>query len=298
MTESNDQDRKAPLKLSPGKLELKKTVETGQVRQSFSHGRSKVVTVEVKKKRTFAADAGGALHEVKDMPRPAEPLAAPSAAPVPEAELPHIAHDLTTGEKAMRVKVLQDALKADEESRRRAAEREVERLAAEEEANRLAAELAAVKAAQPQPEPEPAAAPAPAAAAAPASAPAAAGASPAAPAPTTVAASAPAATETEEEDEDRAKRPGRPVAHKPVPVVKRNEPRRREGKLTISAALDEDRGQRGRSLAAVKRARERERLKQSQKSTEKVVREVVIPETISVQELANRMAERSADVIK
>jgi translation initiation factor IF-2 len=83
-----------------------------------------------------------------------------------------------------------------------------------------------------------------------------------------------------------------------VPVVKRNEPRRREGKLTISAALDEDRGQRGRSLAAVKRARERERLKQSQKSTEKVVREVVIPETIAVQELANRMAERSADVIK
>jgi translation initiation factor IF-2 len=88
------------------------------------------------------------------------------------------------------------------------------------------------------------------------------------------------------------------VAHKPVPVVKRNEPRRREGKLTISAALDEDRGQRGRSLAAVKRARERERLKQSQKSTEKVVREVVIPETIAVQELANRMAVRSADVIK
>ena len=76
MTESNDQDRKAPLKLSPGKLELKKTVETGQVRQSFSHGRSKVVTVEVKKKRTFAADAGGALHEVKDQPKLTEPVAA------------------------------------------------------------------------------------------------------------------------------------------------------------------------------------------------------------------------------
>src|SRR6516164_2840843 len=99
MTESNDHDRKAPLKLSPGKLELKKTVETGQVRQSFSHGRSKVVTVEVKKKRTFAADAGGALHEVKDLPKIAEPLAAaPVAAPVPEAELPHIAHDLTNNE--------------------------------------------------------------------------------------------------------------------------------------------------------------------------------------------------------
>jgi translation initiation factor IF-2 len=228
------------------------------------------------------------------MPKALEPQAVPSAVSVAEIELPHIAHDLTTGEKAMRVKVLQDALKADEETRRRAAEREIERLAAEEEAQRVAAEVAAMKAAEPESAPEPAPTPVAAASA------------PAAPAKPAVVAAAPAvvggaaapAVEGEDEDEDRAKRPGRPVAHKPVPVVKRNEPRRREGKLTISAALDEDRGQRGRSLAAVKRARERERLKQSQKSTEKVVREVVIPETISVQELANRMAERSADVIK
>src|ERR1700742_420400 len=129
----SDTKTKRPLSLSPGKLELKKTVETGQVRQSFSHGRSKVVTVEVKKKRTFAADAGGALHEVKDLPKSLEMPAAPTAAPTPEAELPHVFHDLTTGEKANRARVLQDALKADEESRRRAAEREIERLAAEEE---------------------------------------------------------------------------------------------------------------------------------------------------------------------
>ncbi len=295
MTESNDQDRKAPLKLSPGKLELKKTVETGQVRQSFSHGRSKVVTVEVKKKRTFAADAGGALHEVKDMPKALEMPATPTAGPAAEAELPHVFHDLTTGEKANRARVLQDALKADEESRRRAAEREIERLVAEEEAQRVAAEMAAMKAAQPQPEPEPEATPAPAADAAPAPAGTAEPVKTAAPAPVAAAVVAP---ESEDEDEDRNKRPGRPAPHKPVPVVKRNEPRRREGKLTISAALDEDRGQRGRSLASVKRARERERLKQSQKATEKVVRDVVIPETISVQELANRMAERSVDVIK
>jgi translation initiation factor IF-2 len=294
MTESNDQDRKAPLKLSPGKLELKKTVETGQVRQSFSHGRSKVVTVEVKKKRTFAADAGGALHEVKEQIKLGEPSAAPQAVFTVEAELPHIAHDLTHGEKATRAKVLQDALKADEESRRRAAEREVERVAAEEDAKRVAAEVAAMKAAVPTSAPD-----AETGTTVPPAAPAAATSAP--PVPATVPAPAPApvaAVEADDEDEDRAKRPGRPVAHKPVPVVKRNEPRRREGKLTISAALDEDRGQRGRSLAAVKRARERERLKQSQKSTEKVVRDVVIPETISVQELANRMAERSADVIK
>jgi len=299
MTESNDQDRKTPLKLSPGKLELKKTVETGQVRQSFSHGRSKVVTVEVKKKRTFAADAGGALHEVKDQPKVAM-AEMPAQIAAELAELAHVAHDLTSGEKAMRAKVLHDALKAEEETRRRAAEREEERLAAEEEAKRLAAEAAALKALEPEPEPEPAPAPEPtpqpvavteapqpASTAAPTAAPAAAP------------AAAAAADYTEEEEEERVKRPGRPVAHKPVPVVKRNEPRRREGKLTISAALDDsDRAQRGRSLAAVKRARERERLKHAQIAQEKVVREVIIPETISVQELANRMAERSANVIK
>jgi translation initiation factor IF-2 len=299
MTESHDQDRKTPLKLSPGKLELKKTVETGQVRQSFSHGRSKVVTVEVKKKRTFAADSGGALHEVKDQPKILEMVSLPPIQAPEPAELAHVAHDLTTGEKAMRARVLQDAMKADEENRRRASEREAERRVAEEEAQRLAAEVAALRASEP--ENLAALAPQPVTET---------------PAPVvTDAASVPGATEAprlvtavpiaivtpevDEDEEDRVKRPGRPVPHKPVPVVKRNEPRRREGKLTISAALDDsDRGQRGRSLAAVKRARERERLKQAQKSLEKVVRDVVIPETISVQELANRMAERSVDVIK
>ncbi len=75
-------ERKAPIKLAPGKLELKKTVETGQVRQSFSHGRSKVVTVEVRKKRTFAPGAGGALQEVKELPR------APEAEPAPLPKSP------------------------------------------------------------------------------------------------------------------------------------------------------------------------------------------------------------------
>ena len=65
MTEKKEQSKGKKMGLSsPGKLELKKTVETGQVRQSFSHGRSKMVTVEVLKKRTFAPDSGG------HMPRP------------------------------------------------------------------------------------------------------------------------------------------------------------------------------------------------------------------------------------
>ncbi len=311
MTESNDHDRKAPLKLSPGKLELKKTVETGQVRQSFSHGRSKVVTVEVRKKRTFATGAGGVLHEVKEMPRPPE-FEAQTPPPAPSIEdLSHPLHDLTSGEKAARARALQDALKADEESRRRAAEEErhraveleLQRVAAEEAARQRAEEAASQPAAAAGEQPAAAVPGAPEAAATPATATApVAEAAPAVVATTVAAVAAvPVAKPAveEEEEEDRSKRPGRATPHKPVPVVKRAEPRRREGKLTITAALDDDdRGQRGRSLAAVKRARERERLKQLQKSSEKVIREVIIPETISVQELANRMAERGADVIK
>ena len=62
-----DKEKKPKKKLSlsrPGKLELQKTVEGGQVRQNFSHGRSKVVTVEVKKKRTFAPGSSGGMKEV------------------------------------------------------------------------------------------------------------------------------------------------------------------------------------------------------------------------------------------
>ena len=61
----SDTKTKTPLSLSRGKLELKKTVESGQVRQSFSHGRSKVVQVERKRKRQFEIGADGKVQEVK-----------------------------------------------------------------------------------------------------------------------------------------------------------------------------------------------------------------------------------------
>ena len=60
------EENKKPLGLSkPGRLELNKTFETGQVKQNFSHGRSKMVTVEKKKKRTFVTDTAGDLSEIK-----------------------------------------------------------------------------------------------------------------------------------------------------------------------------------------------------------------------------------------
>ncbi|HEX4861402.1 MAG TPA: translation initiation factor IF-2, partial [Rhizomicrobium sp.] len=103
-----------------------------------------------------------------------------------------------------------------------------------------------------------------------------------------------------EEEEAAPARPGRRVeAKRPAaPVRRADEQRRRTGKLTVTRALDDDGGERMRSLASVRRARERERQRMLQIEQTKIIRDVVIPETITIQELANRMAERAADVIK
>ncbi len=76
------------------------------------------------------------------------------------------------------------------------------------------------------------------------------------------------------------------------------EEKRERGKLTINNALDEQ--QRERSLASLKRKREREKLKAMgiQQPRDKIVREVIIPEAITIQELSNRMTERAVDLIK
>ena len=82
--------------------------------------------------------------------------------------------------------------------------------------------------------------------------------------------------------------------------ARKDEPKRRQGRLTVSAALGDD-DEKQRSYAAVKRARERERerrLKMAGGGAEKVSREVVLPESITVADLANRMSERQADVVK
>src|SRR6202035_3719794 len=106
--------------------------------------------------------------------------------------------------------------------------------------------------------------------------------------------------EEEEEPATALRRGARPEVKKPVAPVRREDARRRTGKLTVTRALAGDEGERMRSLASVRRARERERLRLHHGEQEqiKVVRDVVVPETITVQELANRMAERGADVIK
>ena len=284
----SDTKTKTPLTLGKGKLELKKTVESGQVRQSFSHGRSKVVQVERKRKRQFEMGADGKVQEVK-APTPAE-TAKSKAEEIFIKEVAAQHGTLTNDEKAHRLKALQDAMKADEESRARA-EEEAKRIAEEEELERQRA-AAAPKVVEPAPEVTARA--------------------PEAAAPTTEArtttttttdgTAAPVRRDVVEEEEDEdARRKKSKTGHKP-PTVKRTEPRRRAGKLSISAALEgDDLVERSRSIASMRRAVEKERRKAQLKqpmNTEKVVREVVVPETITVQELSNRMAERSGNVIK
>jgi translation initiation factor IF-2 len=289
---SDTKTTKRPLSLSGGKLELKKTVETGQVRQSFSHGRSKVVQVERKRKRQFEMGADGKVQEVKSAPvslkdkATAELFAKESAAVQQHGTL-------TNDEKAHRLKALQDAIKADEESRLRA-EEDAKRQA--EEDARLAEEEKK-RAAEAPPVVETPAAPAPVART-PDAAPV---------APKTITetrvdvAPTPRREEAVEEEDEDAKRRKAKTGHKP-PMVKRTEPRRRAGKLSIGAALEgDDAVERSRSIASMRRAVEKERRKAQLKqpmNTDKVVREVVIPETITVQELSNRMAERAVNVIK
>src|SRR5258708_3368124 len=135
--EANEQEQKRPLTLGRGgtRLELRRPVETGQVRQSFSHGRSKTVTVEVRKKRTVVPGAAEPGHAeptpVVARAQPATPATAP--APEPVRRPVTVPRELTAEERAGRVRALQDARKADEVSRRRAAIVEADRRRQEDE---------------------------------------------------------------------------------------------------------------------------------------------------------------------
>ncbi|MEP6342691.1 MAG: translation initiation factor IF-2 [Maricaulaceae bacterium] len=116
-----------------------------------------------------------------------------------------------------------------------------------------------------------------------------------------VAAKALADDKNKEDDRTILERAGGRIKKKrvapPTARTKSNEPRRRKGKLTIVSALSGD-NERQRSLASMRRARQKEKQRQQDGGRMKVAREVTIPEAISVADLANRMAERAADVVK
>ena len=342
-TSDNDtQDKKLKLK-RPGKLELSKTVDQGKVKQSFSHGRSKQVAVEVKRKRTYQRGESGRMTEVRgeesasaeaeNKPRQPAPDQAPSTRTpragtssaaasraaenetVKRAEQAAQHPDLTEAERQARLRALEEARRQAEEEAKRQAEENARRRAeaeaearrqAEEDARREAEEAARTPAETPEPQTvasEPAAMPGAEARAtrkaeteAPAAKTAQAPAEPAAPKEEPAAKEAPAARD----DANKVKKPKPPAAKKQPAAKQRAGGERRKGKLTITQALEGgEEGGKQRSLAAVRRQREREKQRQrAQEKPSKVVREVVIPDAITVGELAQRMAERGADVVK
>ncbi|HEX8640182.1 MAG TPA: translation initiation factor IF-2 [Allosphingosinicella sp.] len=269
-------------------LGLKRTIETGKVKQSFSHGRSNTVVVEVKKRRILGRPGETEAPRIEPTPTPAAPVArapqpappaAPRAAPVDDASTRRERQERLLREaEESRLAALEEArrredkqaLAATEDEKRRAEENR----RAEDEAKRQSEEEVRRATEAPAPAPAEAAAPAPSA-----------------------------------DIEDDRGRPGhaRPkhghaVPKRPEPARPgrgREEHRRERGKLTVTRALDDEGDARARSLAALRRAREKEkRAHMAAGPSAKQVRDVVVPEALTVQELANRMAERAADLVK
>jgi translation initiation factor IF-2 len=273
----SDNDGKKPLGVRGGGS------RPGNVKQSFSHGRTKNVVVETKRKRVVvpkpsaAPGAAGAAQKSAG-----QPSSAKRPAGISDAEM----------ERRMKALAAAKAREADDAAKREAEEkaREEERLRRREEAEakereqREAEERAKAKAEEDERkkrEAEKAAAEPPAAPSEPE----------VAPGPSRQAPSKPAPAARKREDDDKGARRGK---------GRGGDDGRRSGKLTLNQALSGGEGGRQKSMAAMKRKQERARQKAmgGAQEREKVVRDVQLPETIVVSELANRMAERVGDVVK
>ena len=301
MSDDNDNQR------TRKPLGLKRSVDAGEVKQTFSHGRTNKVVVEVKRRRVLGKPGS---EPVAAPPPPPPPTPAPPPAPAAPVEAkpapaPRPARPAPAGEtpqervKRLQLEAQEERLRMAEEGRKRdeaeAREREeAERRRAED--NRRAEEEAEKQ------RTTAATAPAPAEdTAAPADSLAEAEADTSAPAAKTDA--APAArrfTPVERPENKRPEVKSKKKDEKRAAPSDEGKDNRRSGKLTVTRALNEDEGRRARSLAALKRAREKERRGQGgpSKPREKQVRDVVVPEAITVSELANRMAEKGADLVK
>ena len=279
MTDTNDKDKKPGAPRRP--LTLGKP-SGGMVRQSFSHGRSNTVVVQKKKRRLVGAP--GATPKPGSSTAPAKPAVdeiAQAAKRLGLSKEEYVKRQKAVGkaqeEKSAREKARQEEetarqARADEDKKALDAKRKVE---AEEEERKAteAAEAAAQAEQKPDTRREK---------------------------PTAAQDPAPSSKESVSALEaagGRVKR-ARPQQGKPSRSRKDDQGRRR-GKLTIVSALAGD-DDRQRSLASMRRAREREKERRlgGGSSGDKVYREVVVPEAITVADLANRMSERAADVVK
>ena len=250
----------------------------GQVRQSFSHGRSKSVVVETKRKRVVVPKHNTGTSQTNNSQTTTTPSKTPGG--LSSSELDRRKKALAAARQ--REALDKDKRDAEEKSREQEREekravletkekedaerKEKERERAEEEKRAVAAVVEATKIAEDLPIIQTSE--------------------------DTTRSAAKASRKGPDREEPRKQQSPR------TPKGGDND-RRRSGKLTLTQALN-DEGGRQRSMAAIRRKQEREKRKMldSNQEREKVVRDVQVPETIVVQELANRMAERVSDVVK
>src|SRR5947199_1235302 len=306
MVDKTPGDRKLSV---PNKtLTLKPRVETGTVKQSFSHGRTKQVVVEKRGKRRVGGEAPAAETHAPDptltKSAPAAPAKAPLARPAtpaaPRAGSGVVLRTLTEDERTARASALADAKQRDIEERRLAEEEAKRRNSKEgiEQAEREAAEARrkaeeerhrqdeeAKRKAEAEAKKRFGEAEAKTAARA-----------------TLPAARAPgiAADLSDEDEGPRQIRRGPGGAVRPPAAPKttaKPAPQKQRGRLTLVTALNAD-DVRERSIASFRRRTQRLKGHASNEPKEKLIREVTIPEAITIQELANRMAERAVDVIR
>ena len=297
-------------------LSLKPRSETGTVRQSFSHGRTKSVVVEKKPKRRMPGDPAP-VAETKPAPAPVAPRPAPPPPPPPKPAPQRnpgvLLRSLTEEERSARANALADSRLrdieerriAEEEAARRAAREKIEREEREaaearkkaederrrhdEETKKKAEQEAKKRFGENEAKPAAAAPATPATATTTMARPA----TPAARTPV-------AATEADEDEGPRqVRRPGSPARPAPPPKVATARPgaEKRRGRLTLVTALNAD-DVRERSVASFRRRTQRLKGHHNDEPKEKLIREVTIPEAITIQELANRMSERAVDVIR
>ena len=328
MSETGNSDKTVTAAPPKATLHLKRPVEQGTVRQSFSHGRSKAVVVEKVKRRILApgeTPAGARpVTASPDAPSPVAPSptkpplagaarAAPAAPAKPTAPPPPktgvVLPTLTDEQREARARALSDARAQEQEDRRRQGaeaearrEREardrLEREAAEarkrEEELRRAQEAnfkrqsedearRRLSGGEPAPSPSvPRAAPPTA--------------------PSVLPGALARAAGGEEEEARRVVRrpalslPGQKVVV-PTPRPARGGEQRNRGRLTVTSATSGEE-ERTRSVASFRRRTQRLKGHGGQDQKEKITREIVLPEAITIQELAGRMSERAVDVIK
>ena len=255
-------------------LGLRGGARPGSVKQSFSHGRTKNVVVETKRKRIVVPKSGAAKTTGKSATPSSDPTKRPAG--ITDAEMERRLKAVQAA-KAREVeeaaeREAEEKARAEERERRRAEQEKREREEREREEN-LKAKAEEDKRRQAEAEAAAKAAAAPVE-------------EPVVKRPTAKAAPEPAARKQERERENRRGKGG--------------EDTRRSGKLTLNQALAGGEGGRQRSMAAMKRKQERARQKAmgGQVEREKVVRDVQVPEAIVVSELANRMSEKVGEVVK